>query len=125
MLSSSSGAAPQNLPEVSDEEIADAPSRVSTPRDDGEDAAGEEEEADPEPEAEPEEATTPAQESEQPSRPDTPLRTGGRTSAIPRKRRIGGGLKINGEKFLLPDPASLDFVKLDADRIVPVGVLGL
>lgn len=80
------------MPDASDEEMADAPpSRDSTGPDDQADAADDDPEVAPEPEADQEEeaAATPAQESDPPSRSNTPQRTGGRISAIPRKRRIG------------------------------------
>ncbi|KAL2824622.1 chromatin remodelling complex Rsc7/Swp82 subunit-domain-containing protein [Aspergillus cavernicola] len=93
------------LPDASDEEMAEAPlSRESSPavvpegpEDDAEDGGGGEtspkqEDVDTQPEPAPEEeaAATPVQDSNPPSRPDTPTHIGpGRVSAIPRKRRIG------------------------------------
>ncbi|PYH99286.1 nuclear localization protein Npl6 [Aspergillus ellipticus CBS 707.79] len=82
------------LPDASDEEMIEAPvSRESSPpvEDPGEDASDKDLEVDPQPEPSQDEdmAATPAQDSNPPSRADTPTRTGGRVSAIPRKRRIG------------------------------------
>lgn len=91
-LSPETATAPPSLPDASDEEMADArPSRESPAPDDQGDAADDDPEVEPQPEADQEEeaAATPAQESDPPSRSNTPQRTGGRTSAIPRKRRIG------------------------------------
>lgn len=69
------------MPEISDEEMADAPpSGAMTPRDEDEEPVEEEEE-----EGE-DGGVTPAQDSEPTSRPSTPQRFG-RTSAIPQKRR--------------------------------------
>ncbi|KAI9045800.1 uncharacterized protein KD926_007103 [Aspergillus affinis] len=87
--------APPPLPDASDEEMGDAPvSNPSSPAiEDPGDASEKEDdpdvEAQPEPVPEEETAATPTQESNTPSRADTPTRTGGRPSAIPRKRRIG------------------------------------
>lgn len=72
--------------------MADAPpTRESSASANEGDAAEEDPQAEPQPEADQEEeaAATPAQESDAPSQSNTPQRSGGRTSAIPRKRRIG------------------------------------
>ncbi|KAL4780935.1 chromatin remodelling complex Rsc7/Swp82 subunit-domain-containing protein [Aspergillus varians] len=109
--------APPPLPDASDEEMAEALSRGSSPpvvpeeaeeeeeeaqeaREDGEDgkeeggASPKREDTDtpaqPTPAPEEYAAETPAQDSNPPSRPDTPTHMAlGRVSAIPRKRRIG------------------------------------
>ncbi|KAK2749298.1 hypothetical protein FQN55_003623 [Onygenales sp. PD_40] len=65
----------------------------------------EEQQAEQQEEQQAEEVSTPAQESE--SRPDTPVRTGGRVSAIPRKRgRIGRPPKIKPPDWDAPDDAA-------------------
>ncbi|KAI9370186.1 chromatin remodelling complex Rsc7/Swp82 subunit-domain-containing protein [Aspergillus egyptiacus] len=111
--------APPPLPDASDEEMVEAPpSRESSPavvpedvEEEAEDAGeegtpkqGEDEtsaQAEPAPE---EEAATPAQDSNPPSRPDTPTHIGpGRVSAIPRKRRIGRPPKNRPPDWDAPD----------------------
>ncbi|KAK2809590.1 hypothetical protein FQN50_003644 [Emmonsiellopsis sp. PD_5] len=118
-------AVPQTLAE--DEEMADA-DVPSTPNDPNVEEKKEEDEAAATPaeterqteqqteqqegqqeeqpaEQQPEEVSTPAQESE--SRPDTPIHTGGRVSAIPRKRgRPGRPPKIKPPDWDAPDDAA-------------------
>lgn len=79
------------MPDASDEEMVDIPpSRESSPVGDGADGVDDDGEADLQPDQDQEEdGATPGQESDLPSLSNTPQRTGGRTSAIPRKRRLG------------------------------------
>ncbi|KAJ9254787.1 hypothetical protein DTO207G8_3317 [Paecilomyces variotii] len=82
--------APPSLPDASDEEMADAPpSRESSAVEEPKDTADDDPDVEPQAEGDQEEeaAATPEKESE-PSRSNTPQRSG-RTSAIPRKRRLG------------------------------------
>ena len=66
------------------------PSRESSPVGDGADVVDDDGEPDLQPDQDQEEeGATPGQESDPPSLLNTPQRTGGRTSAIPRKRRLG------------------------------------
>ncbi|KKK11970.1 nuclear localization protein [Aspergillus rambellii] len=113
------------LPDVSDEEMVEAPpSRESSPAVVPEEENEEDEEAgrnspekeDPDVESQPEPAPeeseaaatpVPAAESNPPSRGDTPSRIGpGRFSAIPRKRRIGRPPKNRPPDWDLPDDGS-------------------
>ncbi|RAK95109.1 uncharacterized protein BO80DRAFT_430155 [Aspergillus ibericus CBS 121593] len=95
------------LPEASDEEMIEAPpSRGSSPpMEDPGDASDKDLEVDPQPEPslDDEMAATPAQDSNTPSRGDSPTRTGGRMSAIPRKRRIGRPPKNRPPDWDAPD----------------------
>ncbi|EHA19140.1 hypothetical protein CBS147343_6866 [Aspergillus niger] len=95
------------LPDASDEEMIEAPpSRGSSPAmEDPGDASDKdpEAEAQAEPSQEEETAATPAQDSNPPSRGDTPSRMGGRMSAIPRKRRIGRPPKNRPPDWDAPD----------------------
>ncbi|KAI9877764.1 MAG: hypothetical protein M1830_002894 [Pleopsidium flavum] len=84
-----------NIPDASDEEMADAPgSGASTPREE-EDVEGEEEAEEGE-----EEAGTPTRDSEALSRPSTPARG---QSSIPRKRRLGRPPKNKPPDWDAPD----------------------
>ncbi|KAA8644774.1 hypothetical protein EYZ11_002175 [Aspergillus tanneri] len=99
---------PPPLPDASDEEMAEAPaSHASSPvAEDPGDASVKEHhdaEAQPEPAQEVETAATPTQDSNPPSRAVTPTRTGGRVSAIPRKRRIGRPPKNRPPDWDAPD----------------------
>ncbi|PYI04863.1 hypothetical protein BO78DRAFT_157465 [Aspergillus sclerotiicarbonarius CBS 121057] len=95
------------LPEASDEEMIEAPpSRGSSPpMEDPGDVSDKDLEVDPQPEPslDDEMAATPAQDSNTPSHGDSPTRTGGRMSAIPRKRRIGRPPKNRPPDWDTPD----------------------
>ena len=76
------------VPDLSDDEMADAPpSDVATPRDEEDDGNGDQEDA--EPEELDDRPITPNRDSETPSRSGTPRRSGRSTSLLPRKRRLG------------------------------------
>ncbi|RAK73876.1 nuclear localization protein Npl6 [Aspergillus fijiensis CBS 313.89] len=98
------------LPDASDEEMIEAPpSRGSSPAmPDPGDASDKDPDVEgpTDPAPEDEEAATPAQDSNAPSRGDTPTRTGGRISAIPRKRRIGRPPKNRPPDWDAPDDGS-------------------
>ncbi|PWY76468.1 hypothetical protein BO94DRAFT_204745 [Aspergillus sclerotioniger CBS 115572] len=95
------------LPEASDEEMIEAPpSRGSSPpMEDPGDVSDKDLEVDPQPEPslDDDTAATPAQDSNTPSHGDSPTRTGGRMSAIPRKRRIGRPPKNRPPDWDAPD----------------------
>lgn len=76
------------VPELSDDEMADAPpSDVVTPRDEDDEGTGEQEDA--EADELDDHPATPNRDSETPSRSGTPRRSGRSTSLLPRKRRLG------------------------------------
>jgi chromatin structure-remodeling complex protein RSC7 len=98
------GTAPPSLPDASDEEMADAPpTRESSVGDVAQDDPDDDPEVKPEPVPEPDEeaAPSPAPELDAPEEPYTPR--GGRTSAIPRKRRLGRPPKNRPPDWDLPD----------------------
>ncbi|PKY04169.1 hypothetical protein P168DRAFT_290256 [Aspergillus campestris IBT 28561] len=105
---------PPPLEDASDEEMAEAPpsNEPSPPVEETGDAsdkpdadADAETKPEPQPAPVPEEepATTPAQATHTPSLGETPSYTGGRQSAIPRKRRIGRPPKNPPPDYDLPD----------------------